>query len=118
MGVQGAMRSTRLEVGGPQIDVDQAVSWDFQLHAEGPMAAVDKTPFKMARFSIDRGLTTLPDAHDVKEMWVVEEGRCAIILNGIDHAASQGDVFLLAPGETHQVRAIKGRATLLSIWWP
>ena len=110
-------RSHKVLEDSPEIDTDGACVMGVNLESAEVTGALSRVPFKMAKFSISDGSITDPDTHAVNEMWTIIEGPCAVLLGGQEFEAQTGDVFALAPHETHQVRSTGGRATVLSMWW-
>jgi mannose-6-phosphate isomerase-like protein (cupin superfamily) len=75
-------------------------------------------PFKGARFVVEPGSASTPEAHEVRECWMVASGEGELVYDGERHPMEPGDVFLFDPAKTHQARNDRDEdLVVFTVWW-
>lgn len=77
------------------------------------------SPFKMSKWSLKKGLKSPVDVHNVKEYWLIVQGKG--VLNYNDESmieVEKGDFIFMESNKSHQVENT-GEEDLLvySTWW-
>lgn len=103
-------------LGEPELDVRPSGAFlgIFNL----PRQSIPVAPFTVARFVVPAGISSSPDKHEVREMWVVVRGAGRLVLDGEERPLSTGDVVYFESERTHQlVNDSDQPVELVSIWW-
>jgi mannose-6-phosphate isomerase-like protein (cupin superfamily) len=83
-----------------------------------PMVERSSAPFTLARVTVPVGGSTEEDQHEVREIWVVLEGRGDLVAAGQPTSIGPGDTLFFDSYETHRVVNVSDQALeILSIWW-
>ena len=83
-----------------------------------PQAPAPVAPFTLARFVVPPGVTTSPDTHDVREVWVIVRGEGVLTLDGEETRVRAGDVLYYESRQTHQlVNDGDEPVELVTLWW-
>jgi mannose-6-phosphate isomerase-like protein (cupin superfamily) len=83
-----------------------------------PTVERSSAPFTLARVTVPVGGSTEEDLHEVREIWVVIQGRGALVTAGQPTSIGPGDTLFFDSYETHQVvNTGEGVLEILSIWW-
>jgi mannose-6-phosphate isomerase-like protein (cupin superfamily) len=83
-----------------------------------PQVTAPVAPFTLARFVVPAGLSSSPDTHDVRELWVILSGEGLLLLDGDESRVGAGDVLYFESRETHQlVNDGQEPVELVSMWW-
>jgi mannose-6-phosphate isomerase-like protein (cupin superfamily) len=85
---------------------------------EMPRVEQSSAPFTLARVIVPVGGSTEEDKHEVREIWVVLQGRGTLTAAGERSSIGPGDTLYFDSHETHQVvNASNELLEFLSIWW-
>lgn len=78
-----------------------------------------KSPFKMSKWVLKSGLKSPVDVHDVKEYWLISEGRGIINYNDEELIKiEKGDFIFMDSRKSHQVENNGDKdLVVFSIWW-
>ena len=78
-----------------------------------------RSPFKMSKWSLKSGLKSPVDVHDVKEYWIIVQGKGQLNYNDesmID--VQKGDCLFFESNKSHQVENTGDEDLLVnSFWW-
>jgi mannose-6-phosphate isomerase-like protein (cupin superfamily) len=79
----------------------------------------NKSPFKMSKWSLKEGLISPVDVHQVKEYWLISEGKGEINYNNeLIIKVKKGDFIFMESNKTHQVENTGSEdLVVFSIWW-
>ncbi len=85
---------------------------------ELPQVEQSSAPFTLARVIVPVGGSTPKDEHEVREIWVVLQGRGTLTVEGEPSSIGPGDTLYFESHEMHQVvNASNEPLEFLSIWW-
>lgn len=62
-----------------------------------------QAPFGLIIFSVDPGASTEAHGHEIKEYWLITEGKGQVIYDGQPFEVKEGDFLYFEPHKVHQV---------------
>jgi mannose-6-phosphate isomerase-like protein (cupin superfamily) len=83
-----------------------------------PRQSVPVAPFTLARFVVPPGISSSPDKHEVRELWVVVRGSGRLVLDDEERRVVSGDIVYFESERQHRlINDGEESVELVSIWW-
>lgn len=107
-------RSPLMNFGPPESSREGVALSMFQLSA----VEQGSFPFRGGRFVVEPNRTSRPDTHEVRELWMVAQGRGKLSYAGTELTIRVGDFLHFEPNHTHQVHNDGDEVLVIhTVWW-
>lgn len=78
----------------------------------------EKAPFQAGHFTIEPGVLSTLDVHNVRESWLMVSGEGTLIYDKVEIEVKKGDFLYFDSNKTHQIKNTGTEQILIySIYW-
>lgn len=100
----------------------RVINWD-EMPAESPRPGVSRRAYAtdqvmLVRNVLEADLEVRPHAHDFDQLVMIVEGRCNLVIDGVDHPMGPGDLMLVPANAEHCAVVIEAPCVNIDFFTP